>query len=313
MLEVSAYPYCDADGVLLYEVVRFEPKAFRQRRADGEWNVNGVPRVLYRLPEVLMAVAAGRTVIVVEGEKDVEALRSRGFVATCNSGGAGQWRAEYGEALRDADVVIVPDGDEVGERHAIGVARTLVAPRVLRLGAKDVSEWFAAGGTVEAFAELVRGAPLWTPVGEGACKKLDGDAHSGPVGQSLGWMATVRDWSKSVARWSAEESYALTACRNARARVERASKGDRTQTLNDEALGLGYLVDLGWLERARAAGELFCATTVNGLLRGEGAARVQAIILRGLQDGTKTRRSPISLSIRSSFHAGPFLKSENCE
>ena len=33
--QVAAYAYTDADGALLFEVVRFEPKTFRQRRPDG--------------------------------------------------------------------------------------------------------------------------------------------------------------------------------------------------------------------------------------------------------------------------------------
>jgi hypothetical protein len=42
---------------LLYQVVRFAPKDFRQRRPDGPggwtWNLKGVRRVLYRLFELL--------------------------------------------------------------------------------------------------------------------------------------------------------------------------------------------------------------------------------------------------------------------
>ena len=69
---VAAYPYRDESGSnLLYEVVRFEPKDFRQRRPgpNGEgwtWNLNGTRRVLYNLPEVL----AAKSVLICEGEKD---------------------------------------------------------------------------------------------------------------------------------------------------------------------------------------------------------------------------------------------------
>ena len=56
----ATYDYVDADGVLLYQVVRFEPKGFRQRRPNPSqqnkwtWNLNGTPRVLYRLPELVV-------------------------------------------------------------------------------------------------------------------------------------------------------------------------------------------------------------------------------------------------------------------
>jgi len=53
---------CDEAGTLLYQVVRFAPKDFRQRCPDGAggwlWKLNGVRRVLYHLPEVRAAVAA---------------------------------------------------------------------------------------------------------------------------------------------------------------------------------------------------------------------------------------------------------------
>lgn len=85
---VAAYPYEDEHGRLMSEVVRLEPKTFRQRRPDGAggwiWNLEGVKRVLYRLPRVVEAVKAGKTVYVVEGEKDVEGLERFGLVVTCS-------------------------------------------------------------------------------------------------------------------------------------------------------------------------------------------------------------------------------------
>ena len=58
-------------GELLFQVVRLEPKSFRQRRPDGQggwtWNLNGTRRVLYRQPGVLKA----KSVLACEGEKGV--------------------------------------------------------------------------------------------------------------------------------------------------------------------------------------------------------------------------------------------------
>ena len=69
-------------------------------------NLNGTRRVLYSLPRVIEAVAAGRTIYVVEGEKDVHAIERAGEVATCNPGGAGKWREDYSAALAGAKVVV---------------------------------------------------------------------------------------------------------------------------------------------------------------------------------------------------------------
>lgn len=157
---VATYDYTDELGTLLFQSVRYDPKDFRQRRfepghpdADREghvWKLDGVRRVLYRLPDILKAAKAGRTVYVVEGEKDVHALESLGLPATCNAGGAAaKWREEYSAALKGAKVVIIPDNDEPGRKHARAVEASLKAHgipvTVLHLDGLpehgDVSNW----------------------------------------------------------------------------------------------------------------------------------------------------------------------------
>jgi hypothetical protein len=115
----AVYEYTDEHGELLYEALRFPGKKFKQRRCDPEtremvWGLDGVHRVLYRLPEVVYAAEQGRTIYVCEGEKDVDALRAVGKAATCNSGGAGSWKPDYADYLRGARVIIVADKDEPG-------------------------------------------------------------------------------------------------------------------------------------------------------------------------------------------------------
>jgi putative DNA primase/helicase len=133
---VSSYDYVDAAGGMLFQVCRFEPKDFRQRRPDGRggwiWKTKGLSLVLFRLPEVIAAVATGRTIYITEGEKGVSALESIGLVGTCSPAGAGKWRPEYSGWLRGADVVLLPDNDEAGRKHVDQVASALrgVARRV---------------------------------------------------------------------------------------------------------------------------------------------------------------------------------------
>lgn len=147
---VVHYDYTDAAGELLYQIVRFEPKDFRQRRPDGRggWIWRKHPeQVLYRLREVLEAPI----VFVVEGERDVETLREWGFVATTNAGGAkAPWLPQYTEALRGREVILMPDADQPGRARVLRIARALlgVAARIIVLeldGAKDVTEWFEQG------------------------------------------------------------------------------------------------------------------------------------------------------------------------
>jgi len=104
-------------------------------------------QVPYHLREVLEA----SIVFVVEGEKDAETLRSYGFVATTNAGGAkAPWLLEYTDSLRGREVILLPDHDPPGRQRVLTIARTLLghAARLIILelrDGKDVSEWFERG------------------------------------------------------------------------------------------------------------------------------------------------------------------------
>ncbi len=126
---LATYDYRNAAGELLFQVVRFEGKEFRQRRPDGNggwlWKLGRTPRVLYRLPE-LMAAPRDVRVWVVEGEKDADRLASVGLLATTNPGGAGKWsKLADDSALHGRLVVIIPDKDAAGRAHATDVAMRL--------------------------------------------------------------------------------------------------------------------------------------------------------------------------------------------
>ncbi len=155
--EVAWYDYTDENGRLLYQVVRFVPKTFRQRHKDqsGEWkwNMEGVNRVLYHLPEVIKA----EQVFVTEGEKDADALRALGFTATTNVGGAGKWLPTYSEVLKGKSVVVWQDNDKpdaktgksAGKEHADKVVESLVKSKFVRLlvtPEKDAADFIKANG-----------------------------------------------------------------------------------------------------------------------------------------------------------------------
>lgn len=160
---IAEYDYTDDHGVLLFQAVRFDPKDFRQRRPDGfggwTWKLDGTRRVLFRLPQIIEAVALDQLVHICEGEKDVLAVERAGGVATCNPGGAGKWRSEYSETLRGARVRIVADRDPPGIAHACAVAQALdgVAESVELVQAargKDAHDHLAAGFGLEDFVRV---------------------------------------------------------------------------------------------------------------------------------------------------------------
>lgn len=208
---VATYDYRTAEGDLSYQVVRYEPKDFRQRRPDGTggwiWDTKGIKRIPYNLPELLKAEYA----FVVEGEKDVQSLRKIGLVATCNSGGAGKWTAELSQYFRsDQRITITPDADEPGRKHGEQVAQSLhgrvASVKILELPGpdKDVSDWLQ-GRDPEAAAEelsrLAEAAPEWKPPAkeDGAATEFRPPAHW----QTLD-VADVESWQCPDLQWIIE-------------------------------------------------------------------------------------------------------------
>jgi len=144
---VATYDYTDPQGNLIFQAVRYVPKEFRQRRPDREggwiWNMEGITRVPYRLPEVLTA----ETVVITEGEKDADNIRACGFTATCNVGGAGKWLDAYSEFVSGKNIVVIPDNDEPGRKHAEAIVKSLDEKvnslKLVQVPApyKDASDW----------------------------------------------------------------------------------------------------------------------------------------------------------------------------
>lgn len=175
----AVYVYTDENGEPLFRVTRKAKgsgKTFSQARyapedptADAEGYItrrgcmDGVSRVLYRLPQVMAAAREGRTVFVVEGEKDADALARLGHAATCNPQGAGKWkqvRDHAREVLSGVPVVVVQDKDEPGRAHAREVVESLqdVAASVRLVEARegnDTADHLAAGLSPEDLREVV--------------------------------------------------------------------------------------------------------------------------------------------------------------
>ena len=103
---VATYVYRDEHGAPLFEVVRFSPKTFRLRSLNGKgqwvWKMRDVRRVPYRLPEL----QGQRLIVLVEGEKDADALAALGLAATTTPQGAAAWRDEYADVLQSSGVEV---------------------------------------------------------------------------------------------------------------------------------------------------------------------------------------------------------------
>jgi len=169
----ATYNYKDGQGNLLYQVVRFNPKGFCQRKPDGNndwiWNLKGINPVLYHLPELIRSTNA---VLIVEGEKDVENLKRMGFTATTSPMGAGKWKASYNKYLKDKEVILIPDHDQPGYQHCQRIGQSLrgIAGKIKWMELpgleekEDISDWLEKekGNTKEKLLQLIKGAPDFT-------------------------------------------------------------------------------------------------------------------------------------------------------
>ena len=168
---LTTYDYKDADGKLLYQVVRYEPKDFRQRRPDGNggwtWKL-GEHRVLYRWPELLKYPDG--TIFICEGEKDADRVAALGHCATTVA--AGKWTDECIKALAGRHVLILEDNDEAGRVKALAAAlalhgsvasiRIVALPDLPEKG--DVSDWLDADPSrAEKLADVCFNVPEWAP------------------------------------------------------------------------------------------------------------------------------------------------------
>lgn len=163
---VAKYDYTDKHGDLVFQTVRFQPKEFRQRqpKTNGEWqwNLEGVEPVIYNLPQVKSHINQDKPVFLVEGEKDADAIINRELCATTAPMGANKWKSRYNKFFRDAELIILPDNDTPGKKHAlaackelIGITKNLHILLLPNLNEKeDVSDWFDRGGTREKLLEL---------------------------------------------------------------------------------------------------------------------------------------------------------------
>lgn len=154
-------------------MIRFHPKDFRQRQPDPsslsgwKWSINGIRRVLYHLPEICQR--KNEPVFIVEGEKDADRLLSMGLLSTTNAQGAGKWEDSFSESLRGRDVVILPDNDEPGKKHAekialsiYGIARKIKIIDLPGLEKKgDVSD-FLDKNSVSDLLDIIKHSPEWS-------------------------------------------------------------------------------------------------------------------------------------------------------
>jgi 5S rRNA maturation endonuclease (ribonuclease M5) len=178
----AEYVYRDARGEPYLLVKKYldgkGKKQFWQMHWDGTQWLKGKPagpKIPYRLPELLAAPTA--VVYFVEGEKDADNLAIKAcVVATSMSEGASaKWAPELTPYFKERRVVILPDADTVGRKHAQKVAKALydVAASIKvvdlfpdRSNGHDISDWLKHDVVGAKLFAAVKAAPEWAPADE---------------------------------------------------------------------------------------------------------------------------------------------------
>jgi len=168
---VARYRYEDKEGNHAFDVVRFESKNFRPQRPDGNYSLEGVERIPYRLPQMLAGIKKGREILILEGEKDCDNAEKFGLVATTFAGGTGKWLEEYSKWFQEAKVICLPDNDDAGRKgmrliasEIVKVAESVSWLELPDIPAKgDLSDWLKIdGNNIEKFSSLVRqSSSIW--------------------------------------------------------------------------------------------------------------------------------------------------------
>lgn len=166
----AIYTYVDCNGTYQFTKIRLEGKKMLYGILKNDRFLYGLQgqnrrelKALYFNPQALKkAIEEGKTIFIPEGEKDVDSLRKRGYVAL-TYGGTSDWQSNFKEILRDSDAVILADNDAPGinvskriEADLKGVAKsTKVVIPTPDLPKGDISDFFAAGHTKEEFEKMV--------------------------------------------------------------------------------------------------------------------------------------------------------------
>lgn len=162
-IKLREHIYTDTEGKTVARKTIFDKgggskTALWERYEDDKYikGLNGLkvpPYHVHNLKE-------GKTVIIAEGEKDVETLERMGFRASCSPNGAGgrtSWNKGHNEYFRGKAVIILTDNDEPGREHGKVTAESLckVAESVRLIPSERIYPELKQKGDISDIVEVV--------------------------------------------------------------------------------------------------------------------------------------------------------------
>ncbi len=197
------YIYKDENDLPVYMVERTfngTGKTFKQYTIkDGtiKRGIEGVPRLPYRLPEI----QKHSVIYICEGEQAVDAMWLYGYPATCNSSGANNWKEEINPYFKDKTVIIIPDNDIPGRKHALKVAehlhdtaKTIIIADICRhlKDKADMVDWFQHNSSkIFKVHNIVSQIKPWQP-GD-TIEEIDPDAFPIENYTAMAWLDKIME------------------------------------------------------------------------------------------------------------------------
>lgn len=129
-------------------------QSYDQQTGKYVIGLNGLEMPLYHLHKL----SSADTVIIVEGEKDVETLERMGYTATSSPNGAGsKWKTDYNKYLTGKSCIVLTDNDEVGKKAGIQTSESLVKSGipVKLIRATDIYKDIKKKGDISDIVEVV--------------------------------------------------------------------------------------------------------------------------------------------------------------
>lgn len=305
---VATYDYRDETGALVFQKQRFVDqwgkKTFKQRRPDPEnprkfiYSLEGVDKILYRLPQVIQAKRDGEVIWVVEGEKDADNLVKLGLCATTPPNGAGKWFDIHTKALEGAIVFIVADNDQVGKEHALHVASVLknaecsVTCFIPPEGYKDVSDLIQAGKSVNDLVDLNDAPEILVEVEKNEEEEVDEKAVDDATNNLL---SLAKDVEKVLNRSDLSEETRLSRASMLLAQFNHEDSYDRGKLVNWEEF-LNEEVDdsFDWvIPNLIERGERIMIVAAEGVGKTMLARQVAICSAAGINPFTMSRIKPI--------------------
>lgn len=167
----AVYNYVSFNGQYAFTKLRLAGKKILYGRLENERFIYGLPRDTPRkslkavygdLKRLREAIQADEAIFIPEGEKDVDTLTRKGYIAF-TYGGVNDWQAEFSELVNGADVIILADNDEPGRAVAntilndiqpVTKSAKIVVP-MPDIPKADISDYFQAGHTEQEFEQLI--------------------------------------------------------------------------------------------------------------------------------------------------------------